>query len=121
MTLEFKSASAKRRASRDVAAIEPLSAAHSALIAALTAEGPPRVIRYSADSDDLQLRADYLQRVCNAMQAFVREVVDDTARNAPLGAIDMDYIDRGWFDAISETVGCIANAADDMAEHARRF
>jgi hypothetical protein len=94
----------------------PVRLAHTELIAAL-AGTVPHPIYALADSEDLDSRADHLEKVFAALHVYLTAIVADTAQNVPGGTLDRRYIDNIFRDLSADTVGAVRNAADEMREH----
>src|SRR5262245_30685336 len=90
----------------------PVRAAHTELVAALALNPPPPV-----ESDDLDGRADHLEKVLAAIHVYLTSILADTAQNIPGGALDRKYLDDVYMDFSADTVGGIRNAAEEMREH----
>jgi len=88
-------------------------AAHTELVAAL-ASNPPHPIHAEPDSDDLDARADHLEKVFAALHAYINAVIDDTAQSIPNGTLDRRYL---FSDLSGDAVGAIRNAADEMRKY----
>jgi hypothetical protein len=94
----------------------PVRAAHTELVAALAAN-PPHPIYLEVGSDDLDGRADHLEKVLAALQVYFAAIVADTAQNTPGGALDRRYLDNLFQDLTADALGAIRNAADEIREH----
>src|SRR5262245_53812384 len=94
----------------------PVRAAHTELVAALAAN-PPQPIYVAVESDDLDGRADHLEKVLAAIHVYLTSILADTAQNIPGGALDRKYLDGVYMDFSADTVGGIRNAAEEMREH----
>jgi hypothetical protein len=96
--------------------MNPVEAAHTALLAKLTLEKPHR-IAYCADRRDLEDRAEHIGKVLSATLDYVGAIVRDTAHVAPGGALcqsDQKYVLNLITDVASDVAGFIANAADRL-------
>jgi hypothetical protein len=94
----------------------PVRTAHTELVAAL-ASNPPHPIYGEPSSDDLDARADHLEKVFAALNGYVSAVVDDTAQNIPSGTLDRRYLANLFCDLSGDAVGAIRNAADEMRKY----
>jgi hypothetical protein len=74
-------------------------------------------IYVEVDSEDLDGRADHLEKVFAALHVYLTAIVADTAQNIPGGTLDRRYLDNLFQDLSADAVGVIRNAADDMREH----
>jgi hypothetical protein len=88
--------------------------AHTVLIERLVVLKPYR-IRYIADAQDLNERAEHLQQLLGAVLDYVGSIVADTSHVAPGGSIDREYLLGLISDLAGDVAGSIANAADDLA------
>src|SRR5262249_31360355 len=61
------------------------------LVAALAAN-PPHRIPVAVESDDLDCRADHLEKVLAAMGIYLDTILVDTAENIPGGGFDRKYL-----------------------------
>jgi len=93
----------------------PVRLAHTELIAAL-AGNVPHPIYAGANADDLDGRADHLEKVFGALHAYLAVVMGDTAQNIPGGALDRRYLNNLFPDLSADAVGVIRNAAEEMRE-----
>src|SRR5262245_7954644 len=94
----------------------PVRLAHIELIAAL-AGNVPYPIYADVDSEDLDGRADHLEKVFAALHVYLTAFIADTAQNLPGSALDRRHFDRLLQDFSANTVRVIRNAADEMREH----
>jgi hypothetical protein len=94
----------------------PVRLAHTELIAAL-ADNVPHPIYAGANADDLDGRADHLDKVFAALHAYLTVIIGDTAQNIPGGALDRLYLDNLFQDLSADAVGVIRNAAEEMREN----
>jgi len=94
----------------------PVWLAHTELVAVLAGNGP-HPIDAVADSEDLDSRADHLEKVFAALHVYFTAIIADTAQNVPGGTLDRRYLDNLIRDLSADAVGAIHNAADEMREH----
>ena len=87
--------------------------AHTELVATL-AGNVPHPIFAEADPDDLDGRADHLQKVFDALHVYLAAIIGDTAQNIPGGALDRRYLDNLFQDLSADAVAVIRNAAEEM-------
>ena len=71
----------------------PVRAAHTEFIAAL-AGNVPHPIYADMDSEDLDGRADHLEKVFAALHVYLTAIIADTAQNIPGGTLDRRYLDN---------------------------
>ena len=74
-------------------ATSPVRQAHTEFIAAL-AGNVPHPIYAGANAEDLDGRADHLEKVFGALHAYLAVLIGDTAQNIPGGALDRPYLDN---------------------------
>jgi hypothetical protein len=68
-------------------------------------------------SDDLDGRAEHLEKVFAALHVYFTAIIADTAQNIPGRALDRRYLENALEDLISEALGAIRQAAEDMRQH----
>ena len=93
----------------------PVWLAHTEFVAALAGNNP-HPIYAEVDADDLDGRADHLEKVFAALHAYLAAIIGDTAQNIPGGALDRRYLDNLFEDLSADAVGVIRNAAEEMRE-----
>jgi hypothetical protein len=94
----------------------PLRLAHTEFIAAL-AGNVPHPIYAEADSQDLDSRADHLERVFTALHVYLTAIISDTAQNIPGGTLDSRYLDNLFRDLSADALCVIRNAGEEIREH----
>jgi hypothetical protein len=94
----------------------PVRLAHIEFVAAL-AGNVPHPIRADADSEDLEDRADHLERLFGALRVYLTAIIADTALNIPGGTLDRRYLENLFRDLSPDAVCVIRNAAEQMREH----
>jgi hypothetical protein len=94
----------------------PVRRAHTELVAAL-AGNVPDPIYADVDSEDLDGRANHLERVFAALHVYLTAIIADTARHIPGGTLDRRYLDNLFEDLSADALGVIRNAAEEMREH----
>jgi hypothetical protein len=87
---------------------------HAELIRAL-AKSVPNYIRFVADAQDLDDRAEHIKEIGRAFAAYVEELVDDTAYKLNTGRIDRDAHFQ-ILDTIGDLSGQMSRIAQDLAE-----
>src|SRR5262245_33971625 len=90
--------------------------AHTEFVAAL-AGNIPHPIYADVDSEDLDGRADHLEKVFAALHVYLTAIIADTAHNVPAGALDRRCFDNLLRDLSADALGVIRNAAEEMREH----
>jgi hypothetical protein len=94
----------------------PVRRAHIEFVAAL-AGNVPHPIRADVDSEDLDGRADHLERVFAALHVYLTAIIADTAQNIPGRALDRLYLGNLFRDLSGDALAVIRNAAEEMREH----
>ena len=94
----------------------PVRLAHMELVAALVGN-VPHPIYADVDSEDLDGRADHLEKVFAALHVYLTTIIADTAQNVPGGTLDRRYFDNLFRDLSADALGVIRNAAEEMREH----
>ena len=89
---------------------KPARAAQAEFVAAL-AGNAPHSIHSGANSEDLDRRADHLEKVFAALHAYL---FVDTAQNIPGAALDRRCLDNLYQGLSADAVGVIRNAAEEM-------
>src|SRR5215468_5252096 len=84
---------------RPAKSTSPVRLAHIEFVAAL-AGNIPHPIYADVESEDLDGRADHLEKVFAALHVYLTAIIADTAHNVPADAL-----------------GVIRNAAEEMREH----
>jgi len=94
----------------------PVRLAHTEFVAAL-AGNAPQPIYADVDSEDVDRRADHLEKVFAALHIYLTAIIADTAENIPGGTLDRRYLDNLFRDLSADALGVIRNAAEEMREH----
>jgi hypothetical protein len=94
----------------------PVRAAHIEFVATL-AGNPPNPIYADVDSEDLDGRADHLEKVFWSLHVYFTAIISDAAQNIPSATLDRRYLDKLFRDLSADALGIIRNAAEDMREH----
>jgi hypothetical protein len=94
----------------------PVRAAHTEFVAAL-AGNVPHPIHSDGDSENLEGRADHLERVFAAIHVYLTAIIVDTTHNIPGGSLDRPYLDNLFQDLSADALGVIRNAAKEMRAH----
>jgi hypothetical protein len=97
----------------------PVRQAHTELIAAL-AGNVPHLIYAGANADDLDDRAYHLEKVFEALHAYLAVVIGDTAHNMRGSALDHPYLDSLFQDLSADAVGVIRTAAEEVRKDENR-
>jgi hypothetical protein len=94
----------------------PVQLAHTEFVAAL-AGNVPRPIYVDVDSEDLDGRADHLEKVFAALHVYLTATIADIAQNIPIGTLDRRYVENLFQDLSADALCVIRNAAEEMREH----
>ena len=94
----------------------PVRAAHTELVTAL-ASNPPHPIHVAVESDNLDGRADHLEKVLAVIHVYLTAILADTAQNIPGDALNRKYLNDVYMDFSADAVGGIRSAAEEMREH----
>ena len=89
--------------------------AHTELVAAL-AGNVPHPIYADVDSENLEGRADHLEKVFAALHVYLIAIIAETAHNIPGGLLDRRYLGNLFRDLSADALCVIRNAAE-MREH----
>jgi hypothetical protein len=112
--VDLSSTTDRALGARPAPTFSTVEAAHTCLIARLSESKPHRIL-YIADAQDLEERAEHLQKVLGAVLDYVGAVVTDTDHVASGGSIDGKYLLGLISDVAGEVAGSISNAAEDLA------
>ena len=94
----------------------PVRLAHIEFVAAL-AGNVPHPIYADVDSEDLDGRAEHLDKVFAALHVYLTAIIADTAHNVPGGTLDRRYVNKLFEDLSADAICVIRNAAEEMREH----
>jgi hypothetical protein len=94
----------------------PVRLAHIELVAAL-AGNVPHPIFADVDSEDLNGRAEHLEKVFAALHVYLTAIIADTAHNIPGGTLDRRYLDNLFRDLSADALAVIRNAGEEMREY----
>jgi hypothetical protein len=94
----------------------PMRAAHTEFVATL-AGNVPHPIYAAVDSDDLDARADHVEKLLAATHVYLTAILADTEANIAGGGFDRKYLDNVYNDFAAEAVAGIKRAADEAREH----
>ena len=93
----------------------PVKAAHAEFVAALVGN-PPQPIHADLDSQDLEARAEYLEKVLAALHVYLVAVIGETAQSVPNDTLDRRYLEKSFRTLSADAVCAIRNAAEEMRE-----
>ena len=91
-------------------------AAHAELVAAL-AGNAPHPIYAEVEPDDLETRANHLEKLFAALHDYLTVVIADTAQNIPGGTLDRRCLDQFFHTFSAAALPAIRHAAQRMREH----
>jgi hypothetical protein len=91
-------------------------AAHTEFIAAL-AGNAPRPIRSEANSEDLEGRAEHLEKVFAALHVYLTAIIAETVQDVPATTLDRRYLDGLFQQFSADALGAIRDAAAEMQGH----
>jgi len=94
----------------------PVRLAHTEFVAVL-AGNVPHPIYADVDSEDLDGRADHLEKVFAALHVYLTAIIADTAHNIPGGTLDRRYLDNLFRDLSTDALCVIRNAAEEMRKY----
>jgi hypothetical protein len=94
----------------------PVRLAHVEFVVAL-AGNVPHPTYADVDSEDLDARADHLEKIFAALHVYMAAIIADTAQNVPGDTLDRRYFDGLFNDLSADAVCVIRNAAEEMREH----
>jgi hypothetical protein len=94
----------------------PVRAAHTEFVAAL-AGNLPHPIYIEVNSQDLEARANHLEKVFAALHVYFTAIIADTVQNGPSGTLDRRYVDTLFLNLSAEALCAIRNAAEEMRLH----
>jgi hypothetical protein len=94
----------------------PVRAAHIEFVATLAGD-PPNAIYADVDSEDLDGRADHLEKVFAALHAYFAAIISDAAQNISGATLDRRYLDKLFRDLSADALRVMRNAAGEMREH----
>ena len=94
----------------------PVRLAHTEFVATLAGNAPDPIYA-DVDSEDLDGRADHLEKVLAALHVYLTAIIADTAHNIPGGALDRRYLDNLFRDLSADALAIIRNAAEEMRQY----
>ena len=94
----------------------PVRLAHTEFVAALAAN-VPHPIYADVVSEDLDGRADHLEKVFAALHVYLTAIIADTGHNVPASTLDRRYLSNLFEDFSADALAVIRNAAEEMREH----
>jgi hypothetical protein len=107
---------------RQAKSTSPARLAHIEFVAAVAGNVPQPIdvdvdVDVDVYSEDLDGRADHLEKVFAALHVYLAAIIGDTAQNIPGGRLDRRYLDNLFRDLSADALCVIRNAAEDMREH----
>ena len=94
----------------------PVRLAHTEFVIALAGNAPDPIYA-DVDSEDLDSRAEHLDKVFAALHVYLTAIIADTAQSIPGGTLDRRYLDNLFRDLSADALGVIRNAAEEMRDH----
>jgi hypothetical protein len=94
----------------------PVRAAHTEFVAA-RAGNVPHPIHSDGPSEDLEARADHLEKVFAALHVYLTAIIPDMAQTIPGVTFDRRSLDNLLQDLSADALRVIRNAAEEMREH----
>jgi hypothetical protein len=91
-------------------------AAHTEFVAALAANAP-RLLQSDANSEELEGRADHLEKVFAALHVYLTAVIAETVQDIPASTLDRRYLDGLFQQFSADAMGAIRDAAAEMRGH----
>jgi hypothetical protein len=79
-----------------------------------TAEHAPHPIHSDRRAEELERRAEHLQRVLAALHVYVTTVIADTAQNIPDSTLDRSYLDHVFHRFAAERLAEIRDSATEL-------
>ena len=101
---------------RPLKSTSPVRLAHTEFVAALAGNAPDPIYA-DVDSEDLDGRADHLEKVFGALHVYLTAIIADTTHNIPGGTLDRRHLDNLFRDLSADALAVIRNAAEEMREH----
>ena len=92
----------------------PVRLAHTEFVLAGNAPDP---IYADVDSEDLDGRAEHLERVFAALHAYLGVFIADTAQNILGGALNRLHLDGLFQDLAADAVGVLRHAAEELRQN----
>jgi hypothetical protein len=97
----------------------PVRAAHTEFVAALAANAP-RPLHSEANSEDLEGRAEHLEKVFAALHVYLAAIIAETAHGIPGSTLDRRYLQSLFQQFSADALGAVRDAAAEMREHENR-
>ena len=94
----------------------PVRLAHTEFVAAL-AGNVPHPIYADIDSEDLDGRADHLEKVFAALHVYLTAIIVEVAEKIPGSALDRRYLDQLFQQFSADGLRVIRNAAAEIRGH----
>ena len=70
-----------------------------------------------ANSEDLEGRADHLEKVFAALHVYLTAIIAETAQDIPASTLDRRYLDGLFQQFSADALGAIRDAAAEMRGH----
>ena len=91
-------------------------AAHTKFVAAL-AGNAPRPLHSGTSPEDLEGRADHLEKVFAALHVYLTAIIAETAQDIPASTLDRRYLDGLIQQLSADAPGAFRDAAAEMRGH----
>src|SRR2546430_15977894 len=78
------------------------------------AGNPPHPIHPDLESDDLEGRADHLEKVFATLHVYLTAIVADTAQHLPGGGLDRRYLDNLFQDVAADALAVVRSGGEGM-------
>jgi|ERR1700730_1955110 hypothetical protein len=96
----------------------PERAAHIQFVSAL-AENAPRPLHPETNSEDLEGRADHLEKLFAALHVYLSAIIAETAQDVPASILDRRYLEGLFQQFSADALAAIRDAAAEMRRHQR--
>src|SRR3974390_3485858 len=94
----------------------PVRAAYTEFVAAL-AGNAPRPFPPDTHPEDLEGRADHLEKVFAALHVYLTAIIAETAQDIPASTLDRRYLDGLFQQFSADAMGAIRDAPPEMRGH----
>jgi hypothetical protein len=94
----------------------PVRAAHTEFIATL-AGNAPHPIRSDGNPEDLEGRANHLEKVLAALHVYLAAIISQRIQDIPTSSLDRRHLDGLFQQFSADALGVIRDAATEMWGH----
>jgi hypothetical protein len=91
----------------------PVRLAHTEFVAIL-AGNTPRPLHSEANSEDLEGRAEHLEKVFAALQVYLTAIIAETTQDIPASTLDRRYLESLFQQFSADALGAIRDATAEM-------